>query len=449
MENPNYTICYLGRMRIIASWVLAACLASGQQLEVKTQTLANGMKILVHEDHDIPNVAMYFFFRVGSRNEHTGITGISHFFEHMMFNGARKYGPKQFDIQMEKNGGNNNAYTSRDVTVYTDWFPRGALELMMDMESDRIRDLSFDPKIIESERGVIASERRLSIENSNPGALEEQLSAAAYIAHPYGWPVIGWMSDIESWTMDDLRNHFRMGYAPNNCVMVVAGDVSPAEVVALANKYLEPIPRHDPPPPVRTREPEQHGERRVILRKPAQLPLQMFSFHVPQSSHADYAPLEVLGAVLAEGRSSRLYRRLVDRDQLALEVSEGMALSLDPGQMVFEVQPRAGVDPARAEQALYEELERVRRSEVPAEELQKAKNQLLTDFYRGLKTIAGKANLLGEFEVFVGDYRKLNSYAAELDKVTAADVLRVARQYLGEGNRTVATLIPEAEEASR
>jgi zinc protease len=160
-------------------------------------------------------------------------------------------------------------------------------------------------------------------------------------------------------------------------------------------------------------------------------------------------PLEVLGAVLAEGRSSRLYRRLVDRDELALSVGQSMAYSLDPGQMVFRMQPRAGVDPGKAEQVLYEELERVRALEIPAEELQKAKNQLLTDFYRGLKTIAGKANLLGQFEVFFGDHRKLNGYAAELEKVTAADVLRVARQYLGERNRTVATLIPETEEASK
>jgi len=175
----------------------------------------------------------------------------------------------------------------------------------------------------------------------------------------------------------------------------------------------------------------------------------MFSFHVPQSSHPDNTPLEVLGAVLTEGRSSRLYRRLVDRDQLALQISEGMDLSLDPGQMVFRMQPRAGVDPAKAEQALYEELERVRSAEVPAEELQKAKNQLLTDFYRGLETIAGKANLLGDFEVFYGDYRKLNNYPAELEKVTAGDVLRVAKQFLGERNRTVATLIPETKEASK
>jgi zinc protease len=254
---------------MLVPWLSALALA--QPAAVKTETLANGMKILIQEDHNIPNVALYFFYRIGSRNEHPGATGLSHFFEHMMFNGAKKYGPKQFDVQMEKNGGNNNAYTTEDTTVYTDWFPRSALELMMDMEADRIRDLSFDPKMIESERGVVYSERRLSVDNSNFGTLREQLNAAAFIAHPYHWPVVGWPSDIESWTMDDLKAHFRMGYAPNNCVMVVVGDVSEGEVTTLAKKYLEPIPRQEPPPPVRTKEPEQLGERRVTVRRPAQL----------------------------------------------------------------------------------------------------------------------------------------------------------------------------------
>ena len=212
--------------RLLPALLAAAALASAQPSDVKTDTLSNGMKILIQEDHNIPNVAMYFFFKVGSRNERPGITGISHFFEHMMFNGAKKYGPGQFDNEMEKNGGNNNAYTTEDDTVYTDWFPSSALELMLDMESDRIHNLNFDPKIVESERGVVYSERRTSVDNSNFGVLFEQLRAAAYQAHPYHWPVVGWPSDIESWTMDDLKNHFRMGYAPNNCVMVVVGDVS-------------------------------------------------------------------------------------------------------------------------------------------------------------------------------------------------------------------------------
>jgi len=418
-----------------------------QELAVSEHTLANGLKILIHEDHDVPNVAMYFFYRVGSRNERPGITGISHFFEHMMFNGAKKYGPRQFDIVMEKNGGNNNAYTSNDITAYTDWFPGSALELMFDMESDRMQNLQFDPKIIESERGVVANERRFVVDNSNEGALDEQLSAAVFTAHPYGWPVIGWASDIQAWTMEDLKNHYRMGYAPNNCTVVVTGDVSPDKVRALAKKYLEPIPRQDPPPKVRTVEPEQMGERRVIVRKPAQLPLLMAGFHAPATQHEDYYPVMILGSVLTDGRSSRLYRRLVDRDQLALSVDHSYYYALDPTVLTFTLRPRSGVDPGDVEEAFLEELARVAEEGVTGRELEKAKNIQLVDLYDDLQTIAGKANLLGRAEIFRGGYRKLFTMREDLEKLTREDIQRVAKKYLGERNRTVATLIPGEEDA--
>lgn len=426
----------------VALAILAPLLLAAAEPQITSITLKNGLKLIVEEDHDIPNVAMYLFFRVGSRNERPGITGISHFFEHMMFNGAKKYGPKQFDIEMEKAGGRNNAYTSRDLTVYTDYFPSTALRLMFDMESDRIQHLSFDPKMIESERGVVASERQTSVENSNFGLLYEQLNAAAYTAHPYGWPVIGWASDIRAWTMDDLKSHFRVGYAPNNCTAVLVGDIATGEVIRLAREFLEPIPSQEPPPPVRTVEPEQRGERRVVVEKQAQLPILMVSYHVPAAAHPDFPALQLLGAALTQGRSSRLYRRMVDKDQLAINVGEFMAPQLDPGQMIFTVSPRAGVDPASAEKALYEEIERLRTAEMPAEELRKVKNQMLTDLFRQLKTIGGRANLLGNYEILRGDYRKLFTADKEIEAVTAADLLRVARKYMARTNRTVATLVP-------
>ncbi|MBK5292374.1 MAG: insulinase family protein, partial [Acidobacteriia bacterium] len=391
--------------RKIPSRLLTFCLLASagpllsQPLAISAHNLSNGMRVLIHPDHDIPNVALYLFFKVGSRNERPGVTGMSHFFEHMMFNGAKKYGPKQFDIQMEKNGGRNNAYTSRDVTVYTDWFPKASLEMMFDMEADRIRDLAFDPKIIESERGVVYSERRSSVDNSNFGLLYEQLNAAAFMAHPYGWPVVGWASDIEAWTIDDLKQHFRMGYAPNNCVLVVAGDVEEQDVLRLARKYLEPIARQDPPPPVRTLEPPQLGERRVTVRKAAQLPLLMLSYPVPASKHPDRFPLEMLAAVLTQGRSSRLHRSLVEEKQLTLNVNGGIQDSLDPGQFIFSAQARAGVDPAVLEAALESELARLRKDGITADELEKARNQFLVEFFRDWKTIAGKANLIGRAEV--------------------------------------------------
>lgn len=430
--------------RVLASLCLAAATLAAQTLKIEEHELANGMKLLIHEDHDVPSVAMYFFYKIGSRNERPGTTGISHYFEHMMFNGAKKYGPKQFDIQMEKAGGRNNAYTSRDVTVYTDWFPPSALELMFDMEADRIRDLSFDAKIVESERGVVYSERRSSVDNNPFGALYEQVNAVAFTAHPYQFPVIGWPSDIESWTMEDLKAHFKMGYAPNNCVMVVTGDVKPAEVLALAKRYIEPIPRQEPPPKVRTKEPEQQGERRVELRRPAALPIVLAAYHVPETKSAASAALQVLTTILSGGRSSRLTRRLVDQEQAVLNVNMGGGQSLDPGQLIVSMQVRSGNDPRKAEALLYEEFEKLSRDGVTAEELERAKNQILAGYYRGLRTIAGKANLIGNYEVFRGSWKEIAETEKEIRAVTAEDVKQAASKYLTAKNRTVGTLIPEA-----
>jgi zinc protease len=412
---------------------------------IKTQTLANGMKVIVQEDHAIPNVAMYFFYKVGSRNEHPGATGVSHFFEHMMFNGAKKYGPKEFDRNMERNGGSNNAYTSNDVTVYTDWFPSSALELMFDMEADRIGDLAFDPKMIESERGVVYSERRSSVDNSNFGSLYELAEAAAFEAHPYHWPVLGWPSDIEAWTMQDLKSHWNMGYAPNNCVMVIVGDVNFDQVMALSKKFLEPIARRDPPPPVRIKEPEQLGERRVTLSKPAQLPIQMILYHIPDSRDPDSPVLDVISTILTDGQSSRLYKQLVD-SQLAISANGGFGESLDPTLFRFTIQPRTGVDTAVTEKVLFEQLTKLQSDLVPDSELRKAKNQMLAGLYRRLKTIEGRANLLGTYEVFMGDYSKAFDEDKRVEAVTAADIQRVAKKYFTAKNRTVATLVPEKPE---
>src|SRR6185312_7293270 len=311
---------------------------------VQISTLKNGMKILVQEDHTIPTVALYFFYRVGSRDERPGITGISHFFEHMMFNGSQQFGPGEFDRQMEMRGGNNNAYTTKDVTVYTDWFPPDALELMMRMESDRMAHLAFQPKIVESERGVVYSERRLRVDNDNFGALEEQVNAAAIIAHPYHWPVVGWASDIEAWTMQDLETYYKQGYAPNNCIMVAAGDVSAERVFQLAQQNFEVIPSHATFGVPRTVEPKQEGERVVRLRKEAELPLLMMAFHMPPTKSPDYQAIEVLQTILATGESSRLYSRLVDKEQAALNAQAFDEPSLDPYLLDIVVEPRAGVD---------------------------------------------------------------------------------------------------------
>jgi zinc protease len=424
--------------------LLVQGVVSAQSLKVETATLRNGMKVIVNEDYSIPNVALYIFYRVGSRNERPGTTGISHFFEHMMFNGAKKYGPGEFDRVMEAAGGANNAYTSQNVTVYTNWFPSSALELILDLEADRIAHLSFDPKIVESERGVIISERKTSVDANNFGVLSEQLWATAFLAHPYQWPIIGWMSDIEGWKLEDLKNHFLMGYSPSNATMVVVGAVKAETVFELARRHIEPIAAHDPPPQVTTREPEQMGERRIVVRKYAQLPILMLGSHVPETRHADYYPLQLLQTILFYGESSRMYQRLVDKDQLALFVRGYSDLAFDPSLLTITAQPKAGVSLDLLEKTIIEELEKARTDLVSERELEKARNVQLADFYRDLKTIRGKANQLGNYEIFFGSYEKMLTVEDDLKRVTRADLHRVARQYLDPDKLTVATLLPES-----
>jgi len=430
-----------------------AAIASAQneakQFPVATKTLKNGMKVLVQSDHSIPNVALYIFYRIGSRNEHPGTTGLSHFFEHMMFNGAKKYGPGELDKVMEANGGENNAYTTQNTTVYQDWFPRSALPLIFDIEADRIQYLQFDPKKIASEREVVASERRLRTDNDNGGLLDEQLWATAFIAHPYQWPVVGWMSDIEHWTMEDLKHHFEMGYSPNNATMVVVGDVTPDEIFQLCEKFIEPIPTHAPPPPVTTVEPEQLGERRLAVHKTAELPLLMIGYHVPQTNNPDFYALNILRTVLFQGESSRMYQRLVDKDQIALDVSAFVQPSFDPTLVIVVAQPKQGIDPAKCETAIYEEFDKTKSALISDQELEKAKNIRLVEFYHQMRTINGRANTIGTYEVFFGDYNRLFDAAKNYSAVTKEDVQRVAKQYFGANNRTVATLLPENEEKAK
>jgi zinc protease len=450
MKSTKSLLWILG---FVCAFGLASGVANAQneakQFPVATKTLKNGMKVLVQSDHSIPNVALYIFYRIGSRNEHPGTTGLSHFFEHMMFNGAKKYGPGELDKVMEANGGENNAYTNQNLTVYQDWFPRSALPLIFDIEADRIQYLQFDPKKIASEREVVASERRLRTDNDNDGLLDEQLWATAYIAHPYQWPVVGWMSDIEHWTMDDLKHHFEMGYSPNNATMVVVGDVTSDEIFQLCEKYIEPIPTHAPPPPVTTVEPEQLGERRLVVHKPGELPLLMIGYHIPQTNSPDFYAMNILRTVLFQGESSRMYQRLVDKDQIALGVSSGVQPAFDPTLAIITAQPKQGVDPATCEKAIYEELDKAKASLISEQELEKAKNIRLVEFYHQMRTINGRANTIGTYEVYFGDYARLFDAAKNYSAVTREDVQRVATKYFGANNRTVATLIPENEEKAK
>ena len=431
-------------------WIVFLLLGSSlyaqtAEKDVKEFKLANGMQLLVLEDHSIPNANMYLFWRVGSRNEAPGITGLSHFFEHMMFNGAKKYGPKQFDKVMEANGGSNNAYTSEDVTVYTDWFPASSIEVMFDLEADRIGNLAISQKMLDSERGVVLSERSTGLENSNYRKLAEQVQAIAMYAHPYKWSVMGYESDIKAWTKEDLENYFDVYYAPNNCTAVIVGDVTVEKVLALAKKYLEPIPANTPPPAVRTIEPPQQGEKRLVVYKDVSSANVNIVYHVPNAQHEDYYALELLSSILSSGNSSRLQKSLVFEQQIATNAFSFAPVSLDPNLFNLYAIAAPGIAPEKLEAGLLAEIDNIIQNGVTENELEKVKNQKLMQFYLEIETINGKANNLGTYEVFFGDYRKLFQAPDLYKRVNAADIQRVAKTYFQSSNRTVGFLIPKPE----
>ena len=414
--------------------------------DVKSFTLKNGMKFLVLEDHSIPNANMYIFWKVGSRNEYPGITGLSHFFEHMMFNGAKKYGPKLFDQTMEYNGGSNNAYTTNDVTVYTNWFPSSATEVIFDLEADRISSLSIDSAMVESERGVVLSEKSTGLENSPWRLLLENVEATAFQEGPYHWSVIGYDEDIKNWTKHDLENYFRTYYAPNNAVVVMSGNVKYDEVKKLAEKYLEPIPAQPAPRPVHLKEAPQKGERRITVQKQVATPYLSVGYHAPEAKHEDFYALDILSSILSRGKSSRLYSSLVDQKQLATAVFTSYGEAFDPTLFTVNAVSNKGVKIEDLENAIYDEIEKIKKVGVTANELQKVKNQKMIDFYNQVETINGKANNIGTYEVFFGDYRKMFDAPSLYNKVSLDDIKRVANEYFKKSKRTVGILETNVED---
>ncbi len=411
-------------------------MAQNQAEDVQTFMLDNGMKIMVIEDHSIPTANMYLFFKVGSRNEVPGITGLSHFFEHMMFNGAKKYGFKQFDNVMEAAGGSNNAYTSKNLTVYTDFYPVSAMEKIFDLEADRIQYLAFDSAVVESERGVVYNEYKTGMENSAYRLLNYETNAAAFTAHPYHWSVIGYESDILSWTKEDLAHYFDTYYTPNNCLVVFSGAVNTAEVVTMAKQYFEPIPNKGTPPEVRTVEPKQNGERRVKVYKNLSAPHLMMLYHVPEASHPDYYALDILSSLLSAGNSARLNKSLVFEKQLANGFYTNMPVSFDPDVFTIYAVATSNETAEALEQGIYEEIEKIINEPIDDKELQKIKNQKLMEFYQNIETINGRSNSVGNYELFFGDYKKLYEAPENYNQVSIEDIKRVAKEYLNEDNRT-------------
>jgi zinc protease len=432
-------------LALLVALAAAAQPAAAQQLAVQRHKLSNGLVALTLEDHSIPVISFYIFYRVGSRNERPGITGVSHLFEHMMFNGSAKYKPKQFDLLLETAGSGGNGYTNTDFTAYLETFPPAALDTVLDLEADRMRSLLITAQNLEQERGIVQEERRSSTDNVPAARMYEEMMAAAFVAHPYGWPVVGWMGDLKAIKLEEAQRYFDNFYGPNNATVVIVGDFSTPDLLKRLEASLGSVPSRGRVDPVVDAEPPQEGERRVDLVKDASLPAVMIGYKTPAVKHADYPALKVLETVLGRGESSRVYRQLVYAG-LAAETSVTAADGADPGLFTLYAQAQEGKTAAECEAALYKVLREVRASGVAPEELQKAKNQLRADFARAMQTTDGKANRLGAAEIQFGDYAALFTLLDRYDAVTNDDLKRVANEYLVKRRRTVVTLVLPKEQ---
>ncbi len=406
-------------------------------------TLDNGLRVLLLEDHRSPIVSFQVWYRVGSRNEQRGATGIAHFLEHMMFKGTPTRGPKQFARLVEENGGQDNAFTSQDVTSYFVDIAADKLDLVIELEADRMQNLLLDAKQIASEREVVIEERRTRTEDDPGGFLGEEVSSIAFKAHPYGYPIIGWMEDIKRITPAEIRAFYQTYYIPNNAMVVAVGAFQAPAALEKIRRSFGRIPRGRTSPPVLAVEPPQNGERRVTVRREAELPIVYLGWHVPNQRSDDAPALEVLSTILSGGRASRLYRDLVYQRQLALEAGGDYSyFSIDPNLFWFWATPMPGQTPETLEAELSKHMERLKAEPVTDEELARAKNQIESAFVFQEDSVHRRAALLARFEL-IGGYALKDSFIAKIRAVTVADLTRVAGVWFAPERKSVGVLLPK------
>jgi zinc protease len=407
---------------------------------VKAQTLPNGLRVLVLENHKAPLATFNVFYRVGSRNEQFGKTGLSHLCEHLMFKGTKKLGPEEFSQIIQQNGGEDNAFTESDFTDYFETMNKDHIDVPITLEADRMGN--FEPKDFEKEKHVVLEERRMRTEDNPEDALDEMVRAAAYVAHPYHWPVIGWFHDVDGLTLDDAMAYHKIYYSPQNALIVAVGDFNGDQVLKLISEAFAGIKNGPKPPPLTDLEPPQDGTRRVELRHAANLPAFEEAYHVPNIVSPDAYALEIASEILSDGQSSRLYKKLVVEKQMVVDIGAGYDMtSFSPGLFVVSAQMRPGIKAADTQVEVEKELAAMRDAPVGAEELQKAKNLEQAQFVFGQDSVMREAEMLGVYEM-LGDYRNVDKYLDGIDKVTAADVQRVSKTYLVASNMTEGVLVP-------
>ena len=420
-------------------------------ITIVSQQLANGLTVLVLPDQSVPVVSLQVHYQVGSRNELPGITGISHLFEHLMFRGTEELGPEEFSRLLQSKGGEINAFTTKDHTSYFENLPAEHLELALRLEADRLTNLKLDEENFQTEREVVISERKLRSVDSPFGLVEEQLFATAYTQHPYSWPIIGWNQDLRRLTLADCLAYYRAYYHPGNMTVVIAGDVDPEAARDLVDRYFGHLPSPGRPTFPRVTEPPQRGERRTVFKKVSQVEAFLAGFHVVGLDHPDIYPLTLLSLVLSVGKASRLYQEFVRSGRVA-DLEAYLApppwSGQDPDLFHFRAVAAPGTDLARLEQDLWDSLERLKQDGVAETELARAKKVLKAQTIQGLAKNFFRGLLVGLFHLKTGNARRVNDILGYYDAVSRDDLARVARQYLGEDNRTVVTLKPISPQES-
>lgn len=412
---------------------------------IEKRVLANGLGVILVPDRSAPVVSYQTWYRVGSRHETPGKTGIAHLFEHLMFNQTAHLAAGEFDRLMEAAGGDTNAATWVDWTFYRDSLPAARLELAVRLEADRMQHLTLTDAQVESEREVVANERRFRVDDDVEGFLAEELFRLAFTRHPYHWPTIGWMRDIMAITAEDARAFYRTFYAPNNATILLVGDFDRDAALALIRRHYEAIPPQPIPPPPAVVEPPQTEERRAVYDKPVSTERALWAWRSPPQGHPDWLPLQLAHELLLGGLSSRLHRRLVVEGEIASTLSGMVAPFSDPGLFEIYASMQRGRTAAEAEAIIDEEIWRLCREPPSRAELDKVVNRFDTDFWAELETADGKAEALGHYETVLGDWRRLFELARRVPAVVPEDVHRAAVTYLVPGARTVVAARPSGE----
>jgi zinc protease len=442
-------------MRRMFLWLAACAVIAGAfvpveaavrppKLQYQMLTLPNGLRVILSEDHSTPIVHVSVWYHVGSKNEKQGRTGFAHLFEHMMFKGSKNVEPEAHTSIISSVGGQSNAYTTEDATVFWETFPAHYLPLALWLEADRMATLRIDDGVFRREREVVKEERRMRVENQPYGRLNEIVYDFAFTAHPYKHPTIGSLVDLEAASIGDVRDFYLTYYVPENATVTIVGDFDSAQAVQLVNQYFgrvpkaqRPVPRDLPKEPVKTK------EQRVTVEEPWPLPAVVVAYHITYDGHPDSYPLHIASKILSDGQSARIVRELVYNKRLALTASGTGNITEDPNLFFAVAIVQPGRSPDETEKALIAELDKLKFEAVTAHELERAKNQFARDYIVGRESNQEKALHLAHAAVIHNDIATADGEFDIFMNITAADVQRVAKTYFTESNRLVLHIVPK------